>query len=433
MSMILIAAAFFLAVFLNKQYRINLGLTAVALAYLIGCFVLGMNPGVLKEYIPLKIIFPVVSITMFYGTAVENGTLVKVVKHFIRKKQKSYQLPVMLFLCCIGMGFVGLDAGTITMIMAPIALSLTSITGVQPLTVTCAVLLGAPVGSNYMFAAGGTIIRGIIEDLTSDSTLVMKAGLSSFLDCAAVFITLFMIVTAVAAADGKKAKTKGTGHLYEPEKLTGKQKLTVILILTFTVLITVSAVFNAFKTGNALSKFTAKTDIGFLALLGTAIGACMNLSDMDIVIRKIVPWKIIIMISGVSVLMGTAREAGLIDMLSSALNGNIPGILLPASLVAIAGIMSFFSSALSVVIPTLCPLIPLIAEHSDLSQAILYSCIVIGSSATGLSPFSTGGALVISSVPDETKRDSLIYKLLALSVVNLILSAAYMTVRGLIM
>lgn len=166
MSMILIATAFFLAVFLNKQYRINLGLTAVALAYLIGCFVLGMNPGVLKEYIPLKIIFPVVSITMFYGTAVENGTLVKVVKHFIRKKQKSYHLSVMLFLCCIGMGFIGLDSGTITMIMAPIALSPTSITGVSPLTVTCAVLLGAPVGSNYMFAAVGTIIRGIIEDLT---------------------------------------------------------------------------------------------------------------------------------------------------------------------------------------------------------------------------------------------------------------------------
>ena len=82
--------------------------------------------------------------------------------------------------------------------------SLTSITGVQPLTVTCAVLLGAPVGSNYMFAAGGTIIRGIIEDLTSDSTLVMKAGLSSFLDCAAVFITLFMIVTAVAATERKR-------------------------------------------------------------------------------------------------------------------------------------------------------------------------------------------------------------------------------------
>lgn len=432
MSMILIAAAFFLAVFLNKQYRINLGLTAVASAYLIGCFVLGMKPGVLKEYIPIKIIFPVVSITLFYGTALENGTLLKVVKLFIRKNRKNYHLPVMLFVCCIGMGFVGLDAGTITMIMAPIALSLTNVTGIQPLTVMCAVLLGAPVGSNYMFAAGGTIIRGIIEELTADGTLVMKASLSSFADCAAVFISLFMIVAAMAAAKEKKQGVKRIEHLYEPEELTGKQKLTVVLILAVTALITVSAVFNALKLENVLTKITAKADIGFLALLGTACAACMNLSDMDTVIRRYVPWKIIIMISGVSILMGTAREAGLIEMLSSALDGNIPGILLPASLVIIAGIMSFFSSALSVVIPTLCPLIPLIAENSDISQAVLYSCIIIGSSATGLSPFSTGGALVLSSVPDETKRDSLVYQLLALSVLNLILSAAYMTVRGMI-
>lgn len=430
MSMLLISAAFVLAVFLNKQYRINLGLTAVASAYLIGCFTLGMKPGVLKEYIPIKIIFPVVSITMFYGTALENGTLIKVVRHFIRKNRKSYLLPVMLFLCCIGMGFVGLDAGTITMIMAPIALSLTNASGIQPLTVMCAVLLGAPVGSNYMFAAGGTIIRGIIEELTADSALVMKAGLSSFLDCAVVFIILFVIVAAIAAVKEKKPGLKRTDLLYEQEELTGKQRLTVVLILTVTLLITVSAVINAFKIENTLSEISAKADIGFLALLGTACSACMNLSDMDTVIRRYVPWKIIIMISGVSLLMGTAREAGLIEMLSSALNGNIPGILLPASLVAIAGIMSFFSSALSVVIPTLCPLIPLIAENSDISQAVLYSCIIIGSSATGLSPFSTGGALVISSVADEAKRDSLVYQLLALSVVNLMLSAAYMTIRG---
>ncbi|MBT9777671.1 hypothetical protein GPL15_14295 [Clostridium sp. MCC353] len=432
MSMILIAAAFVLAVFLNKQYRINLGLTAVASAYLIGCFVLGMKPGVLKEYIPIKIIFPVVSITLFYGTALENGTLIKVVNHFIGKNRKNHLLPVMLFLCCIGMGFVGLDAGTITMIMAPIALSLTNAAGIQPLAVMCAVLLGAPIGSNYMFAAGGTIIRGIIEELTSDSALGMKAGLSGFIDCGAVFITLFAIVAAVSASKEKTQDAKRIDRLEEAEKLTGKQKLTVFLILTVTGLITVSAVFNAFHIENGISEISAKADIGFLALLGTACAACMNLSDMDTVIRRYVPWKIIIMISGISILMGTAREAGLIDMLSSALNGNIPGILLPASLVAIAGIMSFFSSALSVVIPTLCPLIPLIAENSDISQAVLYSCIIIGSSATGLSPFSTGGALVISSVSDETKRDSLVYKLLALSVVNLMLSAAYMTVRGIL-
>lgn len=171
-------------------------------------------------------------------------------------------------------------------------------------------------------------------------------------------------------------------------------------------------------------------DVGFLALTGALVASCLNLGDLGTVLRKHVPWKILIMVSGISILMGVADACGLIEILSSAVNDNVPVQLIPAAVVIIAGLMSLFSSAISVVIPTLFPMVPVLAASSRLTPGLLYSCIVLVASLTGCSPFSTGGAIVVSSAPEEKGYEKLMYQQLTLAAAALIAGSLFMSIRG---
>lgn len=432
--MVCVLLAFILAIFLNWKYQINMGIVSICAAFFIGCFLLDTSPGTLKEFIPIKVIFPVVSITLFYGFALENGTLQKLVQRLLHNdKRKPTLLPILIFLICVCMGLLGIDAGSTVIIMAPISMTLTTLMGLDVVTVAAALLMGAPMGGNYMFGNGGNIIRALLEENMSMEQSLSTAA-TGFWDGTIVFTILFFLVffvRLVRTKDRLVSESAVPKGLAPSQPFTPLQKKNLILIGAVVFFVAVSSILSVAFPGTPLTHFAKKMDIGFLALFGSLIASCMNLGDLNHILRKHVPWKILIMLSGISVLMGVAKACGLIEFLSNALSENVPVLLIPAAVVLIAGVMSLFSSAISVVIPTLFPMVPAIAASCGLPLGLIYSCIVLGASLTGTSPFSTGGALVIGSTPENKARDKLVYQQLLIAVICLIFGSAYMTLRSL--
>lgn len=60
--------------------------------------------------------------------------------------------------------------------------------------------------------------------------------------------------------------------------------------------------------------------------------------------------------------------------------------------------MSFFTSGLGVVFPTLIPIAGALSDQIGANAVELVAMIVIGGTVTGFSPVSTAGALVMASV-----------------------------------
>ncbi|MDF2565024.1 MAG: Dicarboxylate carrier MatC domain protein, partial [Massilibacillus sp.] len=89
----------------------------------------------------------------------------------------------------------------------------------------------------------------------------------------------------------------------------------------------------------------------------------------------------------------------------------------------VGGIMSFFSSTLGVVCPALFPIIPSIVETTGLNPMLLFTCVVIGAQATAISPFSSGGSLVLGSCNKEEDRDTLFSQLLLHAVPTCLIAA----------
>lgn len=226
----------------------------------------------------------------------------------------------------------------------------------------------------------------------------------------------------------KKKQLFGIGNKDYPA-YTSVQKKNLILIDVMVTLTSASAVISACTKNVVLSSVCKKIDVSYLALIGSLIASAMNLGDIDAIIKNRVPWKTLIMISGISMLIGVAKQSGLLDLLGNSISSNKSVFFLPALLVLVSGCMSLFSSAVSVVIPTLFPIIPIVAANTNYKIALLYSCIILGASISGVSPFSTGGAIVVGCVTDNSMRDKMMYRQLAIALAGIVIGAIYMEVR----
>lgn len=137
----------------------------------------------------------------------------------------------------------------------------------------------------------------------------------------------------------------------------------------------------------------------------------MKLAD-EKKVMALVPWNTLIMICGVGMLIALGVKLGVITQLSDWLANNVPVWLIPILICLISAIMSVFSSTLGVVTPTLFPIVPAIALASGLNPLVLFLCIVVGAQASAISPFSSGGSLILGSAPADVDKNQLFNQLL---------------------
>ena len=107
------------------------------------------------------------------------------------------------------------------------------------------------------------------------------------------------------------------------------------------------------------------------------------------------------MVLGVGILMNVISLSGGIDIMVAGLE-KIMGHRTAAMIMAItAGFMSFFSSGLGVVFPTLIPTASGLASGLGVGAVELVSVIVIGGTVSGFTPISTTGALIMAGVAQQ--------------------------------
>jgi di/tricarboxylate transporter len=150
----------------------------------------------------------------------------------------------------------------------------------------------------------------------------------------------------------------------------------------------------------------------------------MKLGDRKKVMAHI-PISTILLVAGVTFLMQVAVKSGLLQVVAGWFSGDIAHFLIPPALCFIAGFLSIFSSATSVVIPMMFPLVPALVAGSGLNPVNLYTSIMVGAGATAVSPFSTSGGQTLALAPDELKGDTLAGHLFILAVAFLGLAVLF--------
>lgn len=403
-------AAFALSIFLSYRRKLNTGILAMAFAYLIGCFVMDLSVNDVVALFPVKILFLLFSVCFFYGYAIENGTLQIIASHIIyRFRNKTKFLPFVLYVLAFFMAVLGASAPAVSSFLAPVCMVIGAGTGIHYLIMLVLICLGSGAGSLVPWGQGGLIIRGIVEQSSFASeavSLPAKICLNLFFTGLIALILVYFIFKGYRAAPCEIKK---------PEKLNTVQKKTLAVLAVVLALVLIPTMFNTLHPAESIRRFSQLFDIQMLSIVGAVVCALMGLGDEKKILLKSVPWNTIVLVCGVCMLLGITEYTGIFDSITGVLNTNLPQTAIGCILVLLGGFMSFFSGAMSVVIPLFLPMVLTISAGGGHSPVALASALSIGAVMTCTSPFSTAGSFVLSCLPDAKMRDQIFGKQFALT------------------
>ncbi|HEX2787275.1 MAG TPA: hypothetical protein VHP32_05155 [Ignavibacteria bacterium] len=143
--------------------------------------------------------------------------------------------------------------------------------------------------------------------------------------------------------------------------------------------------------------------IGLGAFTIVVIMSVLKLSHLEQAINEI-PWSPILLISGITVLIGLIAKTGGLMLATDFIAGKTSVSYINTVLAVLAGFVSLYSSSSGVVMPTFINLVPgLLEKFGTGSAKEMIVAINVGSHLVDVSPLSTLGALCIASLEEHDR------------------------------
>ena len=249
----------------------------------------------------------------------------------------------------------------------------------SPILMGSMAILGAVGGTASPIALSGIIVTDLTEEMgMSGVAFPVFLGVSvANLMCAVILYIVFK---------GYKMKSEDTIAKEDLPKFNRSQIICIIALLVMVVAVVV------FRYDVGLVSFA----LAFVLLFFGVVNEKAAL--------KLIPWSVLLLITGVSILMAVTKELGGITLLSDLLASMMNRITAGPIIALTSGLMSWFSSANGVVLPTLIPTVQDIVANvgGNVTAVELIMAIVGGATVAGISPLSTGGSLILASYAQET-------------------------------
>jgi Na+/H+ antiporter NhaD/arsenite permease-like protein len=278
-------------------------------------------------------------------------------------------------------------------LLAPLAMATAVRTGIPLFLMAIMVGNGANAGALSPFAPTGIIVNG----------LMARHGLAGFEWRTFLYNFLAHVVVAFSGyllLGGLKLFSAGRADV--DEVLDGRQ--TTFQRRHWITIAVIALVI--------VSVIAAKANVGMAAFLG-AVTLVLTGSADDGEAFKRMPWRVIVMVCGVTVLIALVERTQGIDLLVSLIARVSSAQTVTAITAFLTAIVSVYSSTSGVVLPAFLPLVPgLVAQLPGASAVGIASAMNVGGHLVDLSPLSTLGALCLAGAPPEESR-ALFNKLLA--------------------
>lgn len=391
------------AVFIGTKIKCNIGIVGICFAFIIGTMVMGKTIAEVINYFPTSLLFMMMIVTFFYGFAASNGSIRSISDRLIyASRQHMSILPVILYFSVFIVSTIGAGAGAAPVIMSPIAFGLSAEIGFSPVLAVLAVSLGSLAGGIQAWTSSGVMFKGIAEPTLGDavaSSTSWAYGITLFVIPTVFFILIYLFYN-------RKNKIKNV-EVKKPEPLSKIQKQTLALIAIVMILVIVPVFANMFFPNPATKWFASKFDIKVLCALGILACCALKLGNPNEIIKNNIPWSTIIMVCGMSTMINMAVETGIADLMGSWLGTNIPTFCIIPMVILLGGLLSFVTTGPAVIFPLFIPMFPALSQATGLSIIALTAALFAGTGATGMSPFSQGGAMAITGCKDEQVRESL--------------------------
>lgn len=362
-----------LAIFLGFVRKMNTGLLCIAFALVLGRMS-GVSDAVIMKGFNSSLFIMLLGVTYLFSMAQINGSLDLLAQKVIALAgRRVYLIPVIIYVFSIVLAALGPGSVPTMAIMMVFSMSLAAEMKISPVLLSTLTVLGSCAGGLSPLAATGIIGANLCAEfgLTGIENDFLLNGVFSF--------TVYAVIVYVWLGGYKLRAADDLGEKVIPS-FNRKQLLTIagIVAMVFMVML-------------------LHINVGLVSFAVAAVLSFLRVSEEAKAIRHI-PWNTLLLITGVGVLMQLIIDLGGINILSAALVSIMSAKSAAAVMGLTSGIMSWFSSSSGVVMPTLLPTVPHIAQQlGGVNELELASSITTISHVAAISPLSTGGALALAA------------------------------------
>lgn len=347
----------------------------------------------LIEGFPVQLFLTLAGVTLLFAQAQQNGTLDKVACRAIRLCRGNVGvIPIMFFLLGAALASIGPGNISTAALLAPIAMPIAAQAGVPVFLMAIMVGNGANAGSLSPFAPTGIIVNGTMA----------RIGLTGY-----EWPTYFnnLVAHVVVAFTGylllggwRLFRTSYGGAVGGTEAAPFDRRNWTTLAVIAALLVAV---------------IFFRVNVGMGAFSGAVLLAVLRAADHKEAIKRI-PWHVIMMVSGVTVLIALLERFQGLDLFTSFLARFATADTVTGVVGFVTAFISVYSSTSGVVLPAFLPTIPGLIERLGGGDPVaIASSMNVSSHLVDVSPLSTIGALGLAAIPASENVRSVFTKLMA--------------------
>jgi Na+/H+ antiporter NhaD/arsenite permease-like protein len=400
--------ALLVAIALSLTSRINVGVVAMVFAWIIGTAMAAMKPDQIAAGFPSPLFLTLVGVTLLFALADTNGTLERLANRAVRLARGNARfVPIVFFAIACGLSSIGPGAISSVALIIPLATAIGRRLGVPQFLTALMVANGANAGNLSPISAVGIVAN----------TKIAEAGIGHHET--KVWLANLIAHASVAAA----AYVMLGAHRLSTEHVSTAAEGSPVIDFDWRHWVTVVVIL-----GWIVGVVGFKLSVGMAAFAAATLIVLARVSDETASIRRI-PWGVILMVCGVTVLIALLEKTGGMDLFTSMLARLASPRSVNGVVAFITGLISSWSSTAGVVLPTFLPAVPgLVQKVGGGDPLAIALSINVGGSMVDVSPLSTLGALCVAAVSEPGEGRVLFRQLLiwglSMSIVGAILCQA---------
>lgn len=402
---------------------LNVGFLAIGFAIVVAGVWGGTSGAKVLSYFPTSLFMILVGVTFLFGMAQTNGTMEKLTAYAVRATGGNVALmPLVVFLLTTIVTTIGPGNIAGTALMAPVAMAIATRVGIPAFLMTLIVVGAANGAALSPFAPTGIISNGIIAKMAGGlgiapdalNGLAWKIHFNSEVAQGFANIGGFFLMGGWAwIAQQKGGKLSVDELAPKPEPFTGHQLLTLAMVAVLIIMVILPGLgpLKPFFKANAWMA-NMISNVGTVAFVLSCVLMLSGSGDSKAAV-KVIPWGVIMMVCGVTVLIEVMDKAGGLNALVSMMAAISNPTTINGTLGFVTGIISAYASSSGVVMPMFLPMVPgLVKELGGGDPIAMISSINIGAHLVDTSPLSTLGALCIACAGAHEDKAKLFRKLL---------------------
>ena len=422
---------------------LNVGFLGIGFAIIVGGIWGGLTGAKVMSSFPLSLFMILAGVTFLFGMAQTNGTMEKLTAYSVRVcKGNTALIPFIIFVLTTFVTTIGPGNIAGCALMAPVAMAIATRVGMPAFLMTLLVV-GASNGAAFSpFAPTGIISNGIIAkmapalNIPADSlnSLAWKIHFNSEVAQGFVNIGGFFVMGGWAWMKAQKGAELDIDELAPKPEPFNKAQLTTLILVAILIILVVVPGLPMMKGVLPKTITNMLSNVGSISFVLSIVLMLTGYGDSKAAV-KVMPWGVIMMVCGVSVLIDVMDKAGGLNALVSVI-GSVSGPVSVNFWVSfVPAIISAYSSSSGVVMPMFLPMVPGLVELTKGDPVAIITSINVGAHLVDTSPLSTLGALCIASAGEHEDKGKLFRKLLiwglAMSVVSGVVCYFFFGVLGL--